>query len=351
MADAVVEPTVPAGPRELPWVEKYRPKKVAEVMHQQEVVAVMNKVLMDKTPNMPHLLFYGPPGSGKTSAILAMCNQLFGPKYLKSRVLELNASDERGIKVIRERVKVFAQSAVHTNPEHTQDGVFYPVPPYKVIVLDEADALLPDAQAALRRIIEQYCTVTRFCLICNYVSRIIEPIVSRCAKFRFKPITRETMGERVLYIAGKEGLTTSEGCLKQLDEVSQGDLRLAVQYLQGARKAYGSDLSNVDFHEMAGWLPHSIVRAFYNSFWSNSFVEMQKTVSLVTSGGYSASQLLSQLTDLVEEEDPSKLSDIKKANIMLKISQLEKPLQDGSNEELQLLALGGYCLSVVSGLK
>ena len=234
MSAADVAPPKPAAAARagVPWIEKYRPRKVSDVVHQTEVTSVFDKVLNESCPNLPHLLFYGPPGSGKTSVILAACAQLFGPKYKASRVLELNASDDRGIKVVRQKVKAFAQAAVHAKPERTHDGVTYPVPPYKIVILDEADALLPDAQAALRRIIEQYCTVTRFCLICNYVSRIIEPLVSRCAKFRFHSITKDTMSSRITHIAKHENLTLSPACLASLDQVSQGDLRLAVQYLQ-----------------------------------------------------------------------------------------------------------------------
>eukprot|EP01061_Rhynchopus_euleeides_P016295 TRINITY_DN27581_c0_g1_i1.p2 TRINITY_DN27581_c0_g1~~TRINITY_DN27581_c0_g1_i1.p2 ORF type:complete len:368 (+),score=167.14 TRINITY_DN27581_c0_g1_i1:53-1105(+) len=340
-----------AAPRAaVPWIEKYRPKTIADVVHQTEVTNVMNKVLNDETASLPHLLFYGPPGSGKTSVILAMCNELYGPKYKPSRVLELNASDDRGIKVIRQRVKAFAQSAVQTNPERVHNGVHYRVPPYKIIILDEADALLPDAQAALRRIIEQYCNVTRFCLICNYVSRIIDPLVSRCAKYRFHTITPETMSARVQHIADKEGLVLSPDSIASLDKVSQGDLRLAVQYLQGAHKAYGQDLSNVSFLEMAGWVPDDVVKTLYNTFWSNDFITVQRAVGAICEGGYSASQLVSQLVDFIETEDTAKLPDAAKANILLKCAATEKPLQDGASELLQILSLAGYCLTVVSSL-
>eukprot|EP01063_Lacrimia_lanifica_P022686 TRINITY_DN30212_c0_g1_i1.p1 TRINITY_DN30212_c0_g1~~TRINITY_DN30212_c0_g1_i1.p1 ORF type:complete len:347 (+),score=131.85 TRINITY_DN30212_c0_g1_i1:63-1103(+) len=332
----------------VPWVEKYRPRKIDDVVHQTEVTTVMRKVLEDERPNLPHLLFYGPPGSGKTSAILAMSAQLFGPKYKSTRVLELNASDDRGIKVIRQKVKTFAQGAINNNPDHTQSGVKYPVPPYKIIILDEADALLPDAQAALRRIIEEYCTVTRFCLICNYVSRIIEPLVSRCAKFRFKPITKETLYGRIEFIAAKEGLKLSPASLASLDSVSQGDLRLAVQYLQASQKAFGADLSAVNFNELAGWVPAPLVNNLFDSFGSKNFASVLKAVQDINDGGYSALQLLQQLADVVEGAE--RLSDGMKANILMRCAAAEKPLQDGASEKLQLQALGGYCLSVVSGM-
>jgi len=122
-----------------------------------------------ETHDFPHLLFYGPPGTGKTSTILAVAKQMFGPEFFKSRVLELNASDERGIKVVRTKVKNFAQTAVGAKPANYP----YPCPPFKLIILDEADSMTPDAQAALRRIMEESSKVTRFCLICNYITRYV----------------------------------------------------------------------------------------------------------------------------------------------------------------------------------
>ena len=184
---------------------------------QDEVCAALKTAL--HTGELPHLLFYGPPGTGKTSTILAVCRELYGP-LMKKRVLELNASDERGIKVVRDKIKKFAQTKVGKNKV---DG--FPCPPFKIIILDEADAMTDVAQAALRRTIEQYSKVTRFCLICNYVSRIIDPLASRCAKFRFKPLSNSAMLGRLREVAAAENLTLVDDCEDTLIKTSQGDMR------------------------------------------------------------------------------------------------------------------------------
>jgi replication factor C subunit 2/4 len=176
----------------LPWVEKFRPATLKEVSGQEETIEILSKTI--KSNNLPHLLFYGVPGSGKTSTILAMAKDLFGDLY-KQRVLELNASDQRGIEVIRTKVKNFAQVSINGKG-----------PSFKLIILDEADSMTADAQAALRRTMETWSHVTRFCLICNYLTRIIEPLASRCAKFRFKPLPADLIVERLEFITRQEGM-------------------------------------------------------------------------------------------------------------------------------------------------
>lgn len=209
-----------------PWVEKYRPRNVDEVAHQEEVVSTLKRSL--ETANLPHLLFYGPPGTGKTSTALAIARQLYGPEVMKTRVMELNASDERGINVVRQKVKAFAAAAVGA------PVAGYPCPPYKLLILDEADSMTQDAQNALRRTMEQYSKVTRFCFICNYVSRIIEPLASRCAKFRFRPLHQGVMRDRIDFVCAKESVALEPDAFQLLASISGGDLRKAVTTLQSA---------------------------------------------------------------------------------------------------------------------
>lgn len=311
------------------WVEKYRPKQVKDVAHQDEVVRVLTNTL--ETANCPHMLFYGPPGTGKTTTALAIAHQLYGPELYKSRVLELNASDDRGINVVRTKIKDFAAVAVGSGQ---RQGI-YPCPPYKIIILDEADSMTEDAQNALRRTMETYSKVTRFFFICNYISRIIEPLASRCAKFRFKPLPEEIMSNRILHICNEEGLTLDTEALSTLSSVSQGDLRRAITYLQGAARLFGSSISSKDLISVSGAIPREVTEAIYAACKSGDFDLANKEVNNVIAEGYPVSQMLAQLFEVVVEEDD--ISDEQKARICKSLAMADKCLVDGADEYLQLL--------------
>ncbi|CAO4370001.1 unnamed protein product [Caenorhabditis nigoni] len=207
----------------LTWTEKYRPKTLDDIAHQEEVVTMLKGALQGK--DLPHLLFYGPPGTGKTSTALAFCRQLFPSSIFRDRVLDLNASDERGISVVRQKIQAFSKTTLGSSNKED-------VLRLKIIILDEVDAMTREAQAAMRRVIEDFSKTTRFILICNYVSRLIPPVVSRCAKFRFKSLPAEVQVQRLRTICDAEGTPMSEDELKQVMEYSEGDLRRAVCTLQ-----------------------------------------------------------------------------------------------------------------------
>lgn len=312
-----------------PWVEKYRPRQVKDVAHQDEVVRVLTNTL--ETSNCPHMLFYGPPGTGKTTTALAIAHQLFGPELYKSRVLELNASDERGINVVRTKIKNFA--AVAVGSANRQGG--YPCPPFKIIILDEADSMTEDAQNALRRTMETYSKVTRFFFICNYISRIIEPLASRCAKFRFKPLTEDIMTSRIMHICNEEGLHLDSEALSTLSSISQGDLRRAITYLQGAARLFGSSISSKDLIGVSGVIPQEIVQTLFAACKSGDFDLANKEVDNIIADGYPVSQMLSQLLEVVIVADD--ISDEQKARICKRLAEADKCLIDGADEYLQLL--------------
>ncbi|XP_042034069.1 replication factor C subunit 2-like [Salvia splendens] len=331
----------PVLPSSQQWVEKYRPKQVKDVAHQEEVVRVLTNTL--ETTNCPHMLFYGPPGTGKTTTALAIAHQLYGPELYKSRVLELNASDDRGINVVRTKIKNFAAVAVGSA---RQGG--YPCPPYKIIILDEADSMTEDAQNALRRTMETYSKVTRFFFICNYISRIIEPLASRCAKFRFKPLTEEIMTSRILYICNEEALKLDSEALSTLSSISQGDMRRAITYLQSAARLFGSSISSKDLISVSGVIPDGVVQALFTACKSGDFDIADKEVKNVIAEGYPASQMLNHLYDVVVESDD--IPDDQKARICKKFGEADKCLVDGADEYLQLLDVASNIMRALNNM-
>jgi replication factor C small subunit len=201
------------------WIEKYRPTRLSEIVGQDEIIKRLQSYV--KTGNLPHLLFTGSAGVGKTTAAVALAREFFGESW-HMNFREMNASDERGIEVVRNQIKQFAR----TSPLGGSS--------FKILFLDEADALTPDAQAALRRTMESYALTCRFILSCNYSSKIIDPIQSRCAIYRFRPLSRDAIAEEIHRIAGKEKILVSEGAIDAIVYVAQGDMRKAINALQGA---------------------------------------------------------------------------------------------------------------------
>jgi len=201
------------------WTEKYRPQKFEELVGQDEIVKQVRNLV--NSTNIPHLLFAGPAGTGKSTLALIVVKELFGNTW-KDNYLELNASDERGIDVVRQKVKDFARTKALGNV------------PFKVIFLDEADALTKEAQQALRRTMENYTSTCRFVMSCNYSSKIIDPIQSRCVALRFKLLEEKDVEKRVKIIAEKEGLQLSDEAIETLYEVSEGDCRRVINLLQAS---------------------------------------------------------------------------------------------------------------------
>lgn len=328
-----------------PWVEKYRPKTLSSISSQQEVVATLKQSV--KSSSLPHLLFYGAPGTGKTSMILALCKDLWGPSVYKARVLEMNASDERGISAVRNKVKAFASQAVGSTKATTTTGTdgsttSYPNPPFKIIILDEADTMTPDAQSALRRVIEAYSKVTRFVLICNYVTRIISPLGSRCAKFRFKPLEPSTIVKRLGEIGSAEGCTfeNSEETFGRIVELSGGDMRRAVTMLQCAHSlcVNGSKIKTSDVEEMSGEIPKEVSWKFFEriTVTGANFSQMQQALEDLMCEGYPGVAILGMLSRFILSDECT-LTDISKAQVSIKISECDKCLVDGADELLQLL--------------
>ncbi len=309
---------------ELPWTEKYRPKELEELVGQEKVINSLIKLV--DTQNMPHLLFYGNPGTGKTSAIISLAKKIYGQKLIKDRVIELNASKERGIKVVREKIKSFACSSIS---EETN------IPNYKIIILDEADTITNDAQTALRRSMETYSDITRFCIICNYVTRIIEPITSRCVIYKFDIIEKEIFINKLEYICKIENINYNRDTLKYIYTISEGDLRKGIALLQ-----YCFLLSNKkhinknDLIIVSGHLDDNIINDFINKKNINVH-DIQFFIKELLHNGNSADSIISSLLRVIKKKDS--LSDITKANIGISISSSNKKMCNGSSEYLCLL--------------
>ena len=303
----------------LPWVEKYRPKTVADVKGHENILAVLKQ--FKGIPRTPHLLFYGPPGTGKTSTILAMAKEHYGP-HMRDMVMEINASDERGIEVVTGRIKSFVQT-------HSFSGLRV-----KLVILDEADALTAEAQSALRRIMEKSTFSARFCLCCNYVGKIVPPLQSRCTKFRFEGIDRSSLHEMALEICDKEKLVFEEGAIDAVLDLAKGDARRVINLVQCASMGCPTDSCSVEYiYRLAGSpLPSDLDHVFCLLL-RESFQDSFRSISaLVTEKGYAVTDIVTDLSLRVLDEfaeDSARL-----CTLMDEFSNIEYNLAGGGSQKL-----------------
>ena len=301
------------------WVEKYRPHKLSDIVNQSEIVGSLEALIANPT-DMPHLLFSGSAGVGKTTAAICISNQVLG-EYAKEYTLELNASDERGIGMVREKVKKFSRFAGMADA------------PWKLIILDEADEMTSDAQTALRRIIEDTAQYCRFILIANNISKIIEPIQSRCATFKFTSIPEEDVISRLGEIAKKEKVKADKKGLKAIYDYSEGDLRHAINLMQAAASL--GDITEEHVKASAGLTKKSDVDDVLKMALSGKVVEArEKMIELIKVYGMSESDFLKYLNSAVFKTKHDKLS-----SILEIIAKYDYRILVGANPEIQLSAL------------
>lgn len=216
----------------LPWVEKYRPASLSDVSGHQDILATINRFV--DSNRLPHLLLYGPPGTGKTSTVLALARRIYGGKNMRQMVLELNASDDRGIDVVREQIKTFSSTkqifagTFDKSANNQNDSIAN----FKLIILDEADAMTSTAQMALRRIMEKYTANTRFCIIANYTHKLSPALLSRCTRFRFSPLKDADIRHLIDKVIAEENVNIAPDAVSSLVTLSKGDMRRALNVLQ-----------------------------------------------------------------------------------------------------------------------
>ena len=312
------------------WTEKYRPSRFTEIKGQEEIIDKIKAFVGQQ--NLPHLLFSGPAGVGKTTLALVIAKELFGESW-RQNVLELNASDERGIDVVRVKVKDFARTKAIGNV------------PFKIIYLDESDALTKEAQQALRRTMENYTKTCRFVLSCNYSSKIIDPIQSRCAVFRFKPLSKENIFSVIDKIAAEEGLEIDQDAKEILYEICEGDCRKLENVLQSCA-VISKKVDREMVYSMASVAKPKEIKEVLELALQNRFIDSRnKLLSLMLDYGLSGLDVVKQIQKEIWNLDAA---DRKKVELVEKCGELEFRLSEGSDEFIQLEAFLAFAVMVGS---
>lgn len=322
------------------WVEKYRPRKLSDVVSQEKIMSSVKGFLNNK--NIPHLLFFGPSGCGKTSTILALSREIFGDDF-KDRVMEFNASDERGIKFIRTKIKMYAQKSINI-----KEGI----PNYKIIILDEADSMTPESQYALRKIMENYSKITRFCIICNYHTKIIDPIISRCSLLRFTSIENTNILKKLKEICSSENIFCSNDNLKLIVDICRGDLRKSINFLQRCNKNKKflqkndgtNEVTEKMIFELSGFIPKELLVKFIDYCISKDKNNVNKYIEHFYNLSYSLTNQIHILTIIIMNNE--NLSDIVKSQIILHLLDIDKNLLNGCDEYIQYYNLAYFIIQL-----
>lgn len=317
------------------WAEKYRPQTLDEIANQKEIVSRFKTFVEEK--NLPHLLLVGPAGVGKTTSILALARDLYGPGY-RNFILELNASDERGIGIIREKVKNFARTAAIASPVS-----------FKILIMDEADHLTSDAQHALRRTMEIYTKTCRFCLIGNYSENIIDPIQSRCSVFRFSPLEEPDLKKYIQGIADKENLDIVEEGLDAVYQAAKGDVRKSINLLQAAA-ANQQVIDDVAIYNLLGNVSPEKVRDMLEVALDGRFLESRELLrELLIDQGLAPDDIIRNIYREIMRH--SSLSEQMKVKLSDTIGEVDYRLTQGSRAEIQLSTLLAHLALVGEEMK
>ena len=306
------------------WTEKYRPEKFSDIKGQKDIIKRVKAFV--KMGNMPHQLYAGPAGIGKSSLAIVVAKQLFGDTW-RANFLELNASDERGIDVVRVKVKDFARTKALGDV------------PFKIIFLDECDALTKEAQQALRRTMENYTATCRFILSCNYSSKIIDPIQSRCAVFRFKPLDKKDIFTIIGQIEKEEGLKVDDDAKDALFIASRGDCRRLENIMQSAA-AFSKEIKEEDVYSLASVVKPKELDEALNFAVKHEFVKSRDTLfKIMLNYGLSGLDMIKQIQREVLKLD---IDDRDKVRIIDKCGEIEFRMVEGSDSFIQLEALMAF---------
>lgn len=314
----------------LPWVEKYRPLDLSEVYGQTEIVTILRKFISEN--KLPHLLFYGPPGTGKTSTIVALAREIYGKNY-SNMVLELNASDDRGIDVVRNQIKEFASIR-----QIFSKG-------FKLIILDEADAMTNAAQNALRRIIEKYTKNTRFCILANYSHKLTPALLSRCTRFRFQPLPTEAIERRIANVLVHEKIQLSEDAERALIKLSRGDMRRVLNVLQASKATLDKDDEDTEvgediIYECCG-APRPtdiklVLKSILEDDWNIAYYTLNKVRSLK---GLALIDLIEGIIEILETYELKQ--EKTRIELLTKLGDIEYSISKGGNDKIQSSAVIG----------
>lgn len=321
----------------LPWVEKYRPDSLDKVISHKHIIETMKKSIKNK--NFTHLLFYGPPGTGKTSTIMACVRELYGEQY-KQMVMELNASDDRGIECVREKIKGFVSSGNFFN--NNDDKMF------KIVILDEMDNLTYDAQAGLRKMIEDNTSNARFCLICNYTKNIDPALLSRCSKYRFSPLEFNHMVGKAIEVVKKEKVKYTKKGIYTVIKRSAGDMRIVLNSLQIISMGY--DIVNTDTVNKCLGYPQEkilieIIKICINEKMSTAYDKIDKIKKEV---GMALRDLINEISEIIINQILYNSYDCfngytedKYASLLVKLSNIQYYLTDSDEEDIHQAAMIG----------
>ncbi|MDS0282361.1 replication factor C small subunit [Haloarcula onubensis] len=306
--------------REEVWIEKYRPETLADVMGHEDIVGRLQSYVSRN--DLSHMLFSGPAGTGKTTCATAIARELYGEDW-RENFLELNASDERGIDVVRDRIKNFAR---------TSFGGYE----YRIIFLDEADALTSDAQSALRRTMEQFSNNVRFILSCNYSSQIIDPIQSRCAVFRFSPLSDDAVEAEIRHIAAEEDIELTDDGLDALVYAAAGDMRKAINGLQAASVS-GDVVDESAVYAITSTARPEEIHGMVQSALDGDFTAARATLDrLLTEEGIAGGDVIDQLHRSIWEFE---VDDRAAVRILERVGETDYRITQGANERVQLEAM------------